>query len=274
MNEADAIGLTSKANPLTTYALNLKLTNPDDAPAFVYDRATAASAQSTAPMFSNWEGSSRRTRYWSRTGTGCFSRGAAPRAARDRQRGRPRRTPAVGVRTPGRAAEGRRRYAERGRGDFLAENLALALFAAVVGLVAGWLAAPLITNPGAALIGTAGAPPISPSTAVRSSGWRSWSACGDPRPGHPRVAEQHRRGDQRRRSPAKTPRRPHTFLGQAAIPVLFGLRWSHAAPPCAPQCGKHRRHHHRHRDGARVPRLRGQQTVRSRALTAAGYPTR
>jgi putative ABC transport system permease protein len=47
---------------------------------------------------------------------------------------------------------------------FLAENLMLALFAAVVGLVAGWLVAPLITKPGAALIGAAGAPPISVST--------------------------------------------------------------------------------------------------------------
>jgi putative ABC transport system permease protein len=47
---------------------------------------------------------------------------------------------------------------------FLAENLALALFAAVAGLVAGWLASPLLTSPGAALIGSAGAPSISPGT--------------------------------------------------------------------------------------------------------------
>jgi ABC-type antimicrobial peptide transport system permease subunit len=39
----------------------------------------------------------------------------------------------------------------------MAENLVLALAAAAVGLVAGWLAAPLLTNPGAALIGTPGA---------------------------------------------------------------------------------------------------------------------
>jgi putative ABC transport system permease protein len=42
----------------------------------------------------------------------------------------------------------------------LAENLVLALAAATAGLAIGWLAAPLITNPGAALVGTPGAPSL------------------------------------------------------------------------------------------------------------------
>jgi putative ABC transport system permease protein len=42
----------------------------------------------------------------------------------------------------------------------LAENLVLALGAAALGLCAGWLAAPLITSPGAALVGAPGAPSI------------------------------------------------------------------------------------------------------------------
>jgi putative ABC transport system permease protein len=47
----------------------------------------------------------------------------------------------------------------------VAENLALALLAAAAaGLVIGWAAAPLITNPGAGLIGTAGPPSITPAT--------------------------------------------------------------------------------------------------------------
>jgi ABC-type lipoprotein release transport system permease subunit len=46
----------------------------------------------------------------------------------------------------------------------VAENLALALVAAAAGLVIGWAAAPLITSPGAGLIGTAGAPSITPVT--------------------------------------------------------------------------------------------------------------
>jgi putative ABC transport system permease protein len=53
---------------------------------------------------------------------------------------------------------------------FLAENLVLALFAAVVGLVIGWLASPLITSPGAALVGAAGAPPVSLSSAAEVIG--------------------------------------------------------------------------------------------------------
>jgi predicted lysophospholipase L1 biosynthesis ABC-type transport system permease subunit len=42
----------------------------------------------------------------------------------------------------------------------LAENLVLALAAAAAGLVAGWLAAPLLTSPGAGLVGTPGAPSL------------------------------------------------------------------------------------------------------------------
>jgi FtsX-like permease family len=42
----------------------------------------------------------------------------------------------------------------------LAENLALAVAAAGAGLLAGWLAAPLITSPGAGLVGTPGAPSL------------------------------------------------------------------------------------------------------------------
>ena len=46
----------------------------------------------------------------------------------------------------------------------LAENLVLALVAAVAGLVAGWLAAPLLTSPGAGLVGTPGTPSLTLST--------------------------------------------------------------------------------------------------------------
>ncbi len=48
----------------------------------------------------------------------------------------------------------------------LIENLLVALAAAAVGLALGWLAAPLLTSPGAGLIGTAGAPSISVPTAA------------------------------------------------------------------------------------------------------------
>ena len=47
----------------------------------------------------------------------------------------------------------------------LAENVLLALLAAGAGLAVGWLAAPLITSPGAGLVGTPGAPSLTPSIA-------------------------------------------------------------------------------------------------------------
>ena len=45
----------------------------------------------------------------------------------------------------------------------LAENLVLALFAAAAGLAIGWLAAPLVASPGAALVGAAGGAAFTPS---------------------------------------------------------------------------------------------------------------
>jgi ABC-type antimicrobial peptide transport system permease subunit len=49
---------------------------------------------------------------------------------------------------------------------FLTENLFLALVAALVGLVAGWRAAPLISNPEADLVGAPGAPPLTLVTVI------------------------------------------------------------------------------------------------------------
>jgi putative ABC transport system permease protein len=49
---------------------------------------------------------------------------------------------------------------------FLAENLFLAAIAAAAGLAVGWLAAPLLTSPGAALVGTPGAPSLTPSAVL------------------------------------------------------------------------------------------------------------
>ena len=46
----------------------------------------------------------------------------------------------------------------------LAEQLVIALLGAAVGLVIGWLAAPLLTNPGASLVGAPGAPTLDLST--------------------------------------------------------------------------------------------------------------
>ena len=54
----------------------------------------------------------------------------------------------------------------------LAENLLLALVAAAAGLAAGWLAAPLLTSPGAGLVGAPGAPSL--TAAHGRPGGRPW----------------------------------------------------------------------------------------------------
>jgi putative ABC transport system permease protein len=166
MTDADAIGLTSRKNPLTTYVLNLKLSNPGDAQAFAYDRFTLTSSP-TAPLFSTWEGQETEDAKLVQDGQGVLQPGAVFLALLA--------VASVAVLVGRRLSEYARRVgllkAVGGTpgvvaATFLAENLVLALFAAVVGLVAGWLAAPLITNPGAALVGAAGAAPISLGSAV------------------------------------------------------------------------------------------------------------
>jgi putative ABC transport system permease protein len=171
MIQADAIGLTSRTNPLTTYVLNLKLANPDDAPSFVYDRAKPAFSQANAPIFSNSQGLASEDALLIQDGRGVLQPGALLLALLA--------IASVAVLVGRRLSEYARRVglikAVGGTprvvaATFLAENLLLALLAAGIGLVAGWLVSPLLTKPGAALIGTAGAPPFSLSTAAEVVG--------------------------------------------------------------------------------------------------------
>jgi putative ABC transport system permease protein len=170
MTEADAIGLTSPGNLLTTYVVNLKLTNPEDAQAFAWDRFTFTNSP-TAPLFSTWAGLELEDAKLVQDGQGVLQPGAFLLALLA--------IASVAVLVGRRLSEYARRVgllkAVGGTpsvvaATFLAENLVLALLAAVVGLVAGRLASPLITSPGAALVGAAGAPPISLLAAVEVIG--------------------------------------------------------------------------------------------------------
>ncbi len=165
--EADAIGLASRANPITTYALDLKLTNPSDAQAFAWRRTWPSSVGPNPPLFSTWEGLASEDAILIQDGRSVIEPGAvllallsiasvAVLVGRRLSEYPPRvgLLKAVGA-TPSVVAA-----------TFLAENLILALFSAAVGLVVGWLAAPLITKPGAALVGSAGTPPLALSTVV------------------------------------------------------------------------------------------------------------
>jgi putative ABC transport system permease protein len=108
---------------------------------------------------------------------------------------------------------------------FLIENLALALFAAVVGLVVGWLVSPLLTKPGAALIGTAGAPSISPSTIVGVVGLAVAVALVASLV--PAIRAARSSTVDAMNDVARQPRRRGTLIGlsrKLPIPALFGLR--------------------------------------------------
>jgi putative ABC transport system permease protein len=224
MTEADAIALTSKANPLTTYAVNLKLTNPGYAPAFAYDRFTLTN--NAAPLFSTWEGLESEDGKLVQDGQGVLKPGAFLLALLA--------IASVAVLVGRRLSEYARRVgllkAVGGTpsvvaATFLAENLLLALFAAVVGLVAGWLAAPLITGPGAALVGAAGAAPISPGTVVQVIGLAIVVALAATLV--PAIRASRGSTVAALNDVARPPRRRGTLVrisSRLPIPALFGLR--------------------------------------------------
>ena len=174
MTEANAVGLTSKADPLTTYALNLKLSNAADADSFASQHSffpTPGSQNSAALLSSSWEGIAAADALLVQDAQSVLEPGALLLAVLAiasvtvlvgrRLSEYARRVgllKAVGA-TPGVVAA-----------MFLAENLVLALFAAAVGLVAGWLVTPLLTDPGAALVGAPGAPSLTGVTAIEVIG--------------------------------------------------------------------------------------------------------
>ena len=162
--EAAARSLATKADPLS-YISNLKLSDasPRAVNAFVnaYGLKYSAPADATTPFLTSWTAIAYGDAGFLRTDqaflfTGATLLGLLALAS-------------VAVLVGGRLAEGTRRVgllkATGGTpglvaATFLAENLFLALVAAFVGLLAGWRAAPLISNPEADLVGTPGAPPL------------------------------------------------------------------------------------------------------------------
>jgi putative ABC transport system permease protein len=236
MTEAGALGLASKANPLTaTYVLNLKLGNPADADAFAQQRFVPPPQPSGSsgftppylgPMFSTWDGIASADALLVQDAQSVLEPGALLLAllaiasvtvlVGRRLSEYARRVgllKAVGG-TPGTVAA-----------MFLAENLALALLAAVVGLIAGSLAAPLLTNPGAALVGAPGAPSLTAVTAAKVVGVAlavALAATLIPAIRAARTSTVAAINDV-----ARPPRRRGALVRMSAglpVPVLFGLR--------------------------------------------------
>jgi putative ABC transport system permease protein len=156
VTEPDALALASAQAPLS-YFLNLKLRNPATAPAFINEYGSRPSPGS--PGLIAWQAIQSGDGLLVQDEQSVLSPGAwlagllalacVAVLAGGRMAERTRRVgllKAVGG-TPGAVAV-----------VLLAENLVLALVAAAAGLAIGWLAGPLVASPGAALVGTPGAP--------------------------------------------------------------------------------------------------------------------
>jgi putative ABC transport system permease protein len=172
--EATARSLATKADPLS-YISNLKLSDasPHAVNAFVnaYGLKYSAPADATTPSLTSWTETAYSDAGFLRTDqtflfTGATLLGLLALAS-------------VAVLVGGRLAEGTRRVgllkATGGTpglvaATFLAENLFLALVAALAGLLAGWRAAPLVSNPEADLVGAPGAPPLTLTMVVVALG--------------------------------------------------------------------------------------------------------
>jgi putative ABC transport system permease protein len=163
VTEPDARGLASGSAPLT-YLLNLTLKDPASAPAFVAAHGNINQGPGPGGLVS-WQSIAYNDGLLVQDEQQVLTPGAwlAGLLA----------IACVAVLAGGRMADQSRRVgllkAVGGTPGLvgvvlMAENLALALLAAGIGLVAGWLAAPLITSPGAALVGAPGAPSMTAAT--------------------------------------------------------------------------------------------------------------
>jgi ABC-type lipoprotein release transport system permease subunit len=161
LTQTDTRGL-APAEAALSYVMNLKLTNPAEAPAFV-DAHSATDWDS--PFLASWQ--DIRETYAS------FVRGTQLALVTFSSLLSVLAMASVAVFVGGRMADQTRRVgllkAVGGTPGLvavvlLAEYLVLALLAAAAGLAVGWLAAPLLSDPGAGLLGSAGAPSLTVPT--------------------------------------------------------------------------------------------------------------
>jgi ABC-type lipoprotein release transport system permease subunit len=161
LTETDARSLAPAEGALS-YVLNLRLADPAGAPEFV----DAHSPNGWDPLFmASWQ--DIRDTY------GEFVRGAQRALVTFSSLLTVLAMASVAVLVGGRMADQTRRVgllkAVGGTPGLvavvlLAEYMALALLAAAAGLAVGWLAAPLLSDPGAGLLGSAGTPSLTMST--------------------------------------------------------------------------------------------------------------
>lgn len=164
VTQAAARAMGSPRAPLT-YLLNLKLTHPAAAQAFVSGYYQRHGNGLSAPALTPWPQIRSAAGLLVADEQSVLEPGALIASLLA--------IASVAVLAAGRMAERTRRVgllkAVGGTPGLVAavlvaENLALAMAAAAAGLAIGWLAAPLITSPGAGLIGTPGPPSLTPAT--------------------------------------------------------------------------------------------------------------
>jgi ABC-type antimicrobial peptide transport system permease subunit len=163
--EATARSLVTKADPLS-YISNLKLSDASPRPIAAFVNAHSTN-NASSPFLTSWTVIAYGDSSFLRSDQAVLLTGATLLGLLA--------LASVAVLVGSRLAEGTRRVgllkAVGGTPDlvaatFLAENLFLALVAAFVGLLAGWRAAPLLSNPEADLVGAPGAPPLTLVTVV------------------------------------------------------------------------------------------------------------
>jgi len=229
VTRAAAVSLATRAHPLS-YVLNLRLADPAAAPAFAdtHSRAIGTGALGLTPWQQVQSSDTRVATVvqivllmgsWL---LGLLALASVAVLVGGRMADQTRRVgllKAVGG-TPGLAA-----------GVLLAEHLALALVAAALGLAVGWLAAPLLTGPGNALLGTASSPSLTVSTvllvaavAVAVAGIATLV---------PAIRAARASTIRALNNPARPPRRRGTLIAistRLPVPLLLGLRLAARRP--------------------------------------------
>jgi ABC-type lipoprotein release transport system permease subunit len=223
VTEPDARSLASAQAPLS-YFLNLKLKNPATAPAFAgkYGNKPSPGSPGLIPWQAIQTGSGLLVQdEQSVLSPGAWLTGLLAIAC-------------VAVLAGGRMAERTRRVgllkAVGGTPEtvavvLLVENLILALIAAAAGLAIGWLVGPLVASPGAALVGTPGAPSLTLHDVGLVVGVALFIALAATLPPAIRGARTSTVGALA--NAARPPRRRPGLIALSArlpVPLLFGLR--------------------------------------------------
>ena len=160
LTEADAVDLAQGGQP-PTYVVNLKLADPTDAPAFVDAHFSPLTGTQILESWQDIRGGHEQMVQDQQEVLRIGSRLIALLAVAS-----------IAVLVGGRMADQTRRVgllkAVGGTPRLvalvlLAEYIVVALVGAAAGLAAGWLAAPLLTDPGAGLVGRAGPPSLTVS---------------------------------------------------------------------------------------------------------------